>query len=439
MGVVTQPMQPFGAAHTANVQSADRNRIVAALSGILPLSGERWFPRGNGYLPSAGTRIDADSRVIPGSRMPNFVRYVAGSAFVHCGDAWGFLGRSLDSLLRGDLAGAVHLMYYAELRAAISLLAGEGIFVGDRTHFAITASGIQAFGGKAGTHAVAWQALQSWTDGNRSQELLGQVLRPGGEAFVDWISALTSQSARAKIDDLFRLMSLDLREFDQDHHRRNTASYSPSRLRPQDMPAHKIRDLVTEVWQMLEPGPAGGFPVLDDALLPGLLRSIYSSVRRKNVSWGEWVGSISPASQAGTVLLSSLEVSGPGAQPTGLVGAMYVSRSTERDPAAFIRPMMARTVLLLRIATGSSIQLLRESGYSAEALGPWVDSLALSRGLWSNDAPLDDARDLWADVELALEEAEAAGVGSLHEFLRGLPTAARTFGQAERVSVWSFA
>ncbi|WOF21909.1 hypothetical protein N8K70_10995 [Microbacterium betulae] len=363
---------------------------------------------------------------------------MAGSTFAHCGDAWGFLGRALDSLLHGDVGGAVHLTYYAELRAALSLLAGEGIYVGNRTHFAISSIGVQPFGGSAGTHSVAWQALQAWTDSSRSQDLLGKIIRPGGEPFADWVDSLTAQAARAKIDDLFRLMSLDLRKFDQDHHRRNVVSYNPSRLHPKDMTAEQVRDLATDVWQALEPGRSGTFPVLDDALLPELLRSIYVSIRRKT-SWSEWVAELAPASQQGTALLSALQASNSKTQATGLVGAIYESRVAEVNPALYLRPMVARTVLLLRVATGSAIQLVRESGHSSTALRPWLDSLALSRGYWSDESPLEDALDLWADVELAIEEAEVADVDSLHGLLRGLPTATRTFGQAERVPVWSFA
>lgn len=431
--------QPFGTAHLTTVQAADRSVLATALGGVLPLSGERWFPRGNGYLPNAGARIEADSKTIPAGRKGNFIRYMAGATYVHCSDAWGFLGRALDSLLHGDVGGAVHLTYYAELRAALSLLAGEGIFVGNRSHFVVNSIGTQSFGGSAGTHSVAWQALQAWTDSSRSQDLLGKIIRPGGEPFANWIDSLTAQAARAKIDSLFKLMSLDLREFDQDHHRRNTVSYNPSRLHPRDMTPEQIRDLATDVWQALEPGRAGTFPVLDDALLPELLRSIFASIRRKTMTWEEWVAALAPASQQGTALLSALQESDSKAQATGLVGAMYESRVAETNPALFLRPMMARTVLLLRIATGSAIELVRESGHSSAALRPWLDSLALSRGYWSEESPIDDALDLWADVELAIEEAEIADVGSLNGLLRGLPTARLTFGQAERVPVWSFA
>lgn len=438
-----QPIPRLPTAEITTLQAADRSRIATALGGVLPLTEARWFPRGNGYVPNASERIESDSNAITKGRQPNFLRYVAGSVFTHCGDAWGFVGRALDALLRGDLGGAVHLVYYAELRAALSLLASEGVFIGNVDHFAITQASVQPFGKqngrKVGTHRFAWQALQAWTDGPRAMTVFSQVVRPGAVDFGDWVSSLTSRAAQAKVDAVFKLMSIDLREFDNDHRRRNTASYNPSRLRPRDMPASEIRDLVADVWRALEPGPSGAFPVLDDALLPELLRSIYSSVQRTGVAWDDWVASLAPASQSGSALLEAVRANGPGAASTGLVGAMYTSRATETDATVFLRPMLARTVLLLRIATGSAIQLLRDSGYGPASLSAWVESLAEARGLWPDGTPLDDPRDLWADVELALDEADAAGTGSLHELLRGLPTGVLTFGQADRVPVWSFA
>lgn len=443
MGIVPQPIPSLPNNQIGLIRTADRARVASALSGVLPLSGDRWFPRGNGYVPNASARVEKDSNVITPGRAQNFLRYLASSSFTHCADAWGFAGRAIDGILRGDLPGAVHLLYYAELRAAISLLASEGIFIGNVDHFVADSTGLQEFGKqggkKVGTHRFAWQALQAWTDGPRAQALFGAVVRPGGEAFDDWVASLTSRAAQAKISELFKLMSLDLKEFDHDHQRRNTASYNPGRLHPRDLSVGAIRDLVSEVWSVLEPGPGGAFTALDDALLPDLLRSIFTAVRRPGVAWTDWVEQLAPASQTGTAFLAKLQASTPGTSTGGLMEAMYASKPSETDPRIFFRPMLARTVLLLRLATGSAITLLREGGQTAASVRPWIDSLATARGLWPDAGLLDDPHDLWADIELALDEARAAGIGSLYELLDGLPTGMRVFGQGERVPVWSFA
>lgn len=430
-------LQPFASTVTAHVLASDRNAIVGALTSLLPLASDRWFPRGNGYLADPHSKIVADQNLVPSTRKPNFLRYMAASTFVHCGDAWSYLGRSLDALIRGDITGSVHLLYYAELRAAISLLASEGIFIGKGRHFAVTTSGAIELLSKEGTHTVVWQAIQAWIEGSRALVLLEEVLRPGGTSLSDWTRALTSRAAQAKIEQLFKLMSLDLQSFDTDHNRRNRASYQPSRLQPSSVDATVVQGLISETWRYLEPGLNGAFPALDEALLPEILSSIYQGVRRPANDWPGWIDSIVPAELADTALVAAIKSGGVTESDT-LFNSLYTAKISETDPAKYIRPMMARTIVLLRIATGSSILLLRDSGHGADAVSEWTTSLALDRGLWSPGAEPASALDLWADVEVILEEVEAAASGTRSDLLHGLRTGLLTLGQTERVPVWSF-
>jgi len=63
--------------------------------------------------------------------------YVAVSAPLHCADGWSFLGRAVAAILLGDATAARHLGYYAELRAAMSLMAAHGVGIFNRTHFVV--------------------------------------------------------------------------------------------------------------------------------------------------------------------------------------------------------------------------------------------------------------------------------------------------------------
>ena len=90
--------------------------------------------------------------------------YVAASAVVHSFDGWSYLSRALEAEMAGDPDSARHLGYYAELRAAMSMLASGGIGVFDRQHVVVRDSQECEIFKSDGTHVFAWQALEIWAD-----------------------------------------------------------------------------------------------------------------------------------------------------------------------------------------------------------------------------------------------------------------------------------
>src|SRR5271168_3372640 len=91
----------------------------------------QWIGLSNRYRENTITKLKAD--VLPGAsiNIPHLAQYVAASCPLHCADGWSLLGRALDCHARRDADSARHFAYYAELRAAISLLASQGIAVFD--------------------------------------------------------------------------------------------------------------------------------------------------------------------------------------------------------------------------------------------------------------------------------------------------------------------
>ena len=93
-------------------------------------------------------------------RERNLAQYIAASVALHANDGWSYLGRSVSCLLAGDTHRALHLAYYAELRASMSLLAGAGIGIFDKKHFIVpTTNSTANFGLGHSTHVIAWLAL----------------------------------------------------------------------------------------------------------------------------------------------------------------------------------------------------------------------------------------------------------------------------------------
>jgi hypothetical protein len=93
---------------------------------------------------------------------PNLVAYIAGSGPAHVIDAWSYLGRAIDATLRADTSSAIHFGYYAELRAAMALLACEGVGILNTIHPIVPEKGL------TDPHLTAqtWNRKQNKFNGN---------------------------------------------------------------------------------------------------------------------------------------------------------------------------------------------------------------------------------------------------------------------------------
>jgi hypothetical protein len=122
----------------ASLAVADRAHIMAAMADFGGKPIDQWLdPTKLGYdgaLPKHWPQFQAMGA-------PQIIRVLAASAPNHCMDGWSYVSRSLSSLLAGDPHAARHLAYYAQLRAALSLLANLGVGVVDGINFAVDASG----------------------------------------------------------------------------------------------------------------------------------------------------------------------------------------------------------------------------------------------------------------------------------------------------------
>ena len=115
---------------------------AASLAGYL--KDNRWLGRNNRYVKETVQRLKEDltgGGVLSPVRQKHLRELIAASAVTHCLDGWAMLGRAAGSTLLGDPHSARHLAYYAELRAACSLLARSGIAVLSGQHLVVDAHG----------------------------------------------------------------------------------------------------------------------------------------------------------------------------------------------------------------------------------------------------------------------------------------------------------
>src|SRR5689334_737896 len=131
-----------------------RENVETTFSGMRRFICEsQWIGSSNRYGADTIQRIQSDNKKNRVREPRQLSQYIAASTLLHCADGWSYLGRAFTALLGGDSSRAIHLAYYAELRAAMSLLATEGIGVFSNAHFFIDApNSAKLMQTRSGTH-----------------------------------------------------------------------------------------------------------------------------------------------------------------------------------------------------------------------------------------------------------------------------------------------
>src|SRR5262245_50036590 len=122
---MSQPLTKTGKQHLRKASRAPVGTYFQTLSP--PDRRARWLQTNNKYRVRCTHRYECDLKASPPTvDHAGLTSYIAASGPCHVVDGWSFLGRAVDAALHGDPYTAIHLGYYAELRAAMSLLACEG-------------------------------------------------------------------------------------------------------------------------------------------------------------------------------------------------------------------------------------------------------------------------------------------------------------------------
>jgi hypothetical protein len=423
------------------------------------IKSKKWIGTTNRYRLKCTAALFKDTQPGKGVNSRNLAQYIAASAPLHCADGWSVLGRAIDSHSRGDFDASRHLAYYAELRAALSLLAAEGIGIFDDRHFIIKTPTDCAHIGSLpkagrrshlGTHYIAWAVLEHWSDLRRSAELLGKIVSAGGFSLVEWLSNFDTGPSFHPIGSRWlKTWGLDLRRLSDDREARNEASYRPSRLSSKNsVDALATSDFVHSMWALYEPSSHSAFEVLDRHLLRLTLEEAFegttgNSAQKDPVAFKEKVSAMLKGlgfedarhKEWLNFLIRNLDSH----DPTMLREAKQL---TDIQDDRYHLQVISRAALLLRVATGGCGSLLRETGLRKDELKFWWAALGEDRGLWDSNEEPTEFTDLWADVEVALE-----GMGKWRtDNMASDPSMARwreerandisILGGCERIALW---
>ena len=398
-----------------NLSQASRRPILRSLRKFAGRRVSDWMrqghPAGSGQLLNANGQNLRNYRLLS-TRYPNqdLVDLLAATGPTHCMDGWTYLGRAMECVLSGNLHPARHLAYYAQLRAALSILANCGIGVFNTINFVVGSNGgilrldnVKAGKPGMGTHLAVWRAIEGWAhDSSFANEFLDSI-RVGGVTLNDCVQSIwPSASPNVLVADVVRSWGLDLRQGAADQEHRNVSSYVVHDLnRLPDAITDRL-NLVNQIWECLEPSSGNGYDALDRFLLRKFLHTVHYQIHgdrkyeRGNIS--RRYGELDPRVQS----FASLD---------------FLTGKTERQDADVMKRaatgaggkvdgMICRAVLLLRAAVGFT-----QGAFLAAGLGtmeskvrPWLEVTGEDKGFWPSQQPPAQMGELWDVVSNAVDD-----------------------------------
>lgn len=374
--------------------------------------------------------------------------YIAASTVIHCWDGWSYLGRAIHSLMSGDHDAARHLGYYAELRAAMSILAREGVGVFSEHHVVVGPKGrCSYFPNKLGTHVFAWDALGSWLSSPNSSASLLDIVTGGGSNLNQWISHIGVRPGftRSLAEDWLLSWGLDLQRFLDDRAARNISSYRPTSFttgRPVDVAS--VSKFVQNLWQLTEPTTIP-FNGLDRILIRDALRQAFiaanGSPTKSSKKFSTFIDSILNFLQPREAAGQSWEIFLKEAPPTPKENILTLAARNDspKDPWHAIQ-VVSRAFLMLRIATGFGQNLISSLAPGVVAgMEFWVKESGEDRGLWKPNERPESMGDLWIDAEDAIAEIRENPESSLsyYDFWKSNSSGSKeVLASCERVCLW---
>lgn len=381
--------------------------------------------------------------------------FIATSTLVHCFDGWAYISSAIDAFIKGEAAIAVHMAYYAELRAALAFLGTEGILVSNHNQFCIDSADQLYIPGVMGapklnpnqTHAATWNIIRTWLNNTTKQSPALNYFFYKGNSFNDLINfiphAPTSSAARLNIiKDWLAKWCFDITLYENDRNNRNILSYNINITRGSSPSSLKDKiENINKFWRQLEPG-ADPFQNLDRNLFALYLKTIYdryASSSSSPCSKEDFIADFfSNAGLSIDVLLKDIFVNN---KTNILIGTSFNSSIDPTTNHVLPLNIIARAILLLRLSIGGCSYLLRQSNIQKSDLSFYVEKTAKEWGL-CNTLPMDWT-DLWEDIDILLMILEdsindnpPSSLYELHQKHDDFSIYDHLYTQFSRASIW---
>ncbi len=415
--------QPLGASDKSAVAKADHRVIQAQLAALGSRGVPPWLRSENAQQDGSIPRRATDFANVTNE---DLIEILAIRGPLHALDGWSYVGRALNALIAGDSHAAKHLAYYGELRGALSLLASSGIGIFNSQNVCIDQNSNVLSMSSRGTHDMCWPTIVEWAQRSGSVDrLISPVMLAGSSmlgAFREFFPGETSSVAAY----LMKEWGFDLQQGADDQAERNRSSYQPTALLPQrTSPADDTRFL-RMFWESLRPGAVG--------LERHLFRILLEEESRSN---GEAVPDFSsrhPRLDEGLQTVVSLPFLAREDEP---YDHPFLCHAAKKISPAHPYSMLCRAALLLKFATGMAEANLQAAGIRpTQHFESWWHGFGIEHGLWSPQAEPALPEELWGDIDVALEDIEAAPTEHRHGWTLALGGSAFRVCETERAALW---
>ena len=438
------------AAGKALVRKASRQHLSGYFSAASSaLRKSQWLAKSNRYRKNC---IESYWRDVQSTNIQDadLTKYVAATAPTHIIDGFSFLSRGLEAALRGDVYSAIHFGYYAVMRAAMALLAAEGIGVFNNQHPVFVSANASIVlkrqfeewkprnsryeKSTATTHKLIWPCLETWSKKADAGSLLTRIMKPAGIELHRWLQGVgISVPNKLLMQRWLDAWGVDLASTTSDRARRNLASYRPSELRPPVLlPASATIDFLTALWKLFEPQPTSTrFPSMEKHLLRDVFRT--AGVGMPNVASLIGIGIEADEARSWEEFFGELESLAPLVDARG---------SADIDAARCHFQVLSRAALLLFVGAGASRQHFISGQISLADLKFWIERFGEDRLLWQRGAMPQNPLDTWADTEVAIQDIREWRETQPPDFTmfsayESVPSALRRLSSFEAVTVWS--
>lgn len=367
----------------------------------------RWLELCNHYGLNPIARLNSENT------KPKFPRqladYVAASSPLHLWDGWNYLGLALYSCMCGYTNNAIHLAYYAELRAAMSLLASQGIGIFNyRACVVDEDSKIHYLAKAGGTHQATWSYLQWWANREDTRLLLDRVLQIQSSPFVEWLDSLPQSGAWSPLGTEFLLsMGLDLKRMAEDRKARNEASYQPSGILATDSrnPMADIEFVVDSI-RLLEPGgPSEAFTTIDKYIFRRIVHRAFETGNGENRRFQKNIEYMVSKFIDDPILCREwrqfLTYESDHREPRLIEEA---ENQEDHHNSNYHLQLIGRAMLLLRVATGIVRKVFDDSDVDLNSLEFWWREAGSAQGFWNIPPDSISSSQLWDDLSSCLDD-----------------------------------